>query len=190
MVTKHVLEYFSELKKIMDATEEEKIEEVVDLILGKYANHKHIFIFGNGGSATTASHFACDINKGVSVGLEKRFRVICLNDNIATMLAYANDISHKEIFVEQLKNFLNPGDLVIGISSSGNSRNVINAIEYANKNQAATVAFTGAGGGMLSKNAVVSIIVPTKDTQKIEDTHLIIIHIIMQILVKKLIITG
>jgi len=93
---------------------------------------------GNGGSGSTASHAAADLNKGVSYGREKRFRVMSLNDNMATLTAYANDVSYSDAFVEQLKNFLHPGDLVIGISGSGNSPNILKAIEYANQQGAIT----------------------------------------------------
>ena len=98
---------------------------------------------GNGGSGASASHAAGDLNKGVSYGREKRFRVISLNDNLATLTAYANDVSYVDVFVEQLKNFLRPGDLVIAISGSGNSPNVLKAIEYANQQGAITVGLTG-----------------------------------------------
>ena len=141
---------------------------------------------GNGGSASTASHFACDINKGVVNGLEKRFRVVCLSDNIPTILAYANDQAYDAIFVEQLANFLTKNDLVIGISGSGNSTNVINAIQYANENSAITIGLTGFNGGELAKVAHQSIIVPSDDMQKIEDMHLIMVHMVMQILNEKL----
>jgi len=103
--------------------------------------------FAGGGSGATASHFACDINKGVCFGLPKRIKVICLNDNIPTIPAYANDVSYDDVFVEQLKNFLGAGDLVIGISGSGNSSNVIKAVEYANENEAVFAALTGFAGG-------------------------------------------
>jgi D-sedoheptulose 7-phosphate isomerase len=158
----------------------------VHVILDAYENQRSIFIMGNGGSGATASHFACDINKGASSGLEKRFKVFCLNDNVPTMLAYANDNSYEDIFVEQLKNFLKPEDVIIGISGSGNSKNVIKAIQYANKNEAKSVALTGFDGGKLAEVAKISLTIPVNDMQKTEDVHFILIHMIMQILCKKL----
>jgi len=147
-------------------------------------------LFGNGGSGSTASHFACDINKGVSYGHDKRFKVICLNDNIPTMLAYANDSSYDDIFIEQLKNFLSPGDVVFGISGSGNSENVMRAIEYGNSNGAKTLGFTGFEGGRLGKAAGLSINIASDDMQKIEDIHLILTHMIMQAFCKSLGVPG
>jgi len=182
MYKEYILEYFTEFKKILDSISIDKLSKMIDLILEAYNNERRIFIFGNGGSALCASHFSCDINKGVSFGLEKRFKVICLNDNVATMLAYANDISYADIFTEQLKNFLKPNDLVIGISASGNSENVLRAIDYGNEKKAKTIGLTGFDGGKLAKISQFALIVGADDMQKVEDAHLIISHIIMQIL--------
>ncbi len=118
------------------------LEKVVEFLERAYQSENQIFVMGNGGSSSTASHFACDINKGTCGGEKKRFRVICPNDNVPTMLAYANDMSYDDVFVEQLKNFLKPDDVVVGISGSGNSKNVVKAIEYANANRATSVALT------------------------------------------------
>lgn len=186
MIKESILKYSSGLKAAIDGLSMDKLEQVIDLMLKAYNAEKQIFVFGNGGSGATASHFACDINKGVSFGLEKRFKIICLNDNIATMLAYANDSSYDDIFVEQLKNFLQSGDLVIGISGSGNSLNVIKAVEYANEKRAVTVVFTGFNGGRLSAIVKTALIVPVNDMQQIEDAHLILTHVIMRVLYAKL----
>ncbi len=186
MIKEFALRYVSDLKNAISNHVLEQLEKVVDSMLQVYENCNQIFIMGNGGSGVTASHFACDINKGVSFGFEKKFKVICLNDNIATILAYANDNTYDDIFVEQLKNFLKPNDIVIGISGSGNSNNVIKAIEYANSLKTMSVAFTGFDGGELAKIAMLPLIVPVHDMQKVEDIHLILTHIIMQILLRKL----
>ena len=177
-----VHDYFQELSIAAGNISSENFVQVVDTLLRAYKRECSIFVMGNGGSASTASHFACDINKGVSLGLAKRFRMICLNDNIPTMLAYANDNAYEDIFVEQLKNFLEPDDVVIGISGSGNSGNVIKAIQYANGRDATTIAFTGFDGGKLAKTARVSMVIPVNDMQKVEDIHLILTHILMQFL--------
>lgn len=145
MVREFARNYFNELKRVLDCLPLDKIEEFVEYLLAAYEGEKHIFVFGNGGSGVTASHFACDINKGVSSG-PKRFKVMCLNDNIPIILAYANDMSYEDIFVEQLRNYLKPLDCVIGISGSGNSRNVLKAIEYANTAGAKTFGITGYDG--------------------------------------------
>lgn len=118
--------------------------------------------------------------------IEKKFKVICLNDNIPTMLAYANDLSYEKVFVEQLKNFLQPGDVVIGISGSGNSENVIQAVLYAKENQAKTVGLTGFNGGRLAQLVDIPLIASIHDMQKVEDVHMIVVHMIMQYLGKAL----
>jgi len=139
-----------------------------------------IFVLGNGGSGATASHWVCDMNKGASYGAELRFRMISLCDNFPTVMAYSNDVSYEVIFVEQLKNFLKPGDLVIGISGSGNSPNVIRAIEYANEQGAMTVGLSGYSGGQLRAKSKLSVHFPVSDMQMVEDLHMMTAHICMQ----------
>lgn len=178
--------YIKEEKSLLDSIPLEKFEEVVELLHSAYDRGNRVFVFGNGGSGATAAHLACDLNKGVCNGSQKRFKVICLNDNVSTMLAYANDNSYEDIFVEQLKNFIEADDLVIGISSSGNSSNVIKAIQYANENGAISVAFTGFDGGLLVKTARTSILIPASDMQKVEDLHLVLTHMMMQVLSARL----
>ena len=186
MVQDIASKYLNELKDVLATIPLDRFEEMLYAMIRTYNNGNLIFIMGNGGSGATASHLAGDINKGVSSGLAKRFRVICLNDNIPTILAYANDNSYDDIFVEQLKNFLNSGDLVIGISGSGNSANVIKAFQYANGGGAMSIAMTGFDGGKLAKIAKIPIVIPVSDMQKVEDIHLILSHMIMQVLYKKL----
>ena len=174
--------YLSGLIDVLEHFDKGKFETIVNLMLQAYETEKRIFIMGNGGSGATASHFACDINKGCCLDVEKRFKMICLNDNIPTILAYANDLSYHHVFVEQMKNFFTPGDLVIGISGSGNSENVIRAIRYANKNGGQTIGFSGFSGGKLAEVAHVPFIAQIDDMQKVEDVHMILIHMIMQAL--------
>src|SRR5205807_7564443 len=112
---------------------------------------------GNGGSASTASHFATDMVKGASYGRSSRFRVMALTDSLPTLTAYSNDVSYECVFVEQLKNFAEPGDVVIAISSSGNSPNVLRAIEYANSMGCTTIAMSGRDGGKLGPLAQINI---------------------------------
>ncbi len=186
MIKEFALHYLAELEDAIKSLDIDKLEKVISLISWAYERGHQIFIMGNGGSGSTASHFACDINKGIGFGLERRFKVICLNDNIPTILAYANDNSYEDIFVEQLKNFLNPDDIVIGISGSGNSENVLRAVRYANENGAKAIGLTGFDGGKLAKLAQTTFVVPVNDMQKVEDIHLILTHMIMHILYKKL----
>jgi D-sedoheptulose 7-phosphate isomerase len=178
--------YLVDLKDLLDRFDHDVFEKIVDLILAAYENEKHIFIMGNGGSGSTASHFACDINKGCCLDLDKKFKMISLSDSIPTMLAYANDLSYDAIFVEQMKNFFKPGDLVIGISGSGNSENVLQAIKYANENNGTTIGLSGYSGGKLSAMVDVSLVADIQDMQKTEDVHMIVIHMIMQAVFRSL----
>jgi D-sedoheptulose 7-phosphate isomerase len=180
MDKKYIFKYLTELKTAVDVITWESVEGIISLILSAYKNKKQIFVFGNGGSGAAASHFTCDLNKGTCFKTKKKFKVICLNDNMPSILAYANDISYSGIFAAQLKNYLNPGDLVIGISVSGNSENVLKAIQYANSKKAKTIALTGFDGGRLVKLSKVAFVAPTKDMQQVEDIHSILLHIIMK----------
>jgi D-sedoheptulose 7-phosphate isomerase len=139
---------------------------------------RQIFVCGNGGSAATASHFATDMLKGASYGRPVRFRILALTDSVSTLTAYANDVSYEAVFVEQLKNFARPGDLVMGISGSGNSPNVLRAIEYANSIGCRTLALTGRDGGRLAPLAQLTIHVPEPHMGRIEDAHLVVCHMI------------
>ena len=176
--------YLRELKDLLDIFPHEQFEDVVECLMDAYEKHRMIFVMGNGGSGATASHFACDINKGTCLSLNKKFRVSCLNDNISAVLAYANDLSFEDIFVEQMKNFFRPGDIVIGISGSGNSANVLKAINYASENGGRTIGFCGYEGGKLGEMVELPLIIKSKDMQKIEDLHMIIVHMLMQALSK------
>ena len=139
----HFEEYIKKEIEIIQQLDIVAIEKVANMMLDAYQRGAHVFICGNGGSAASASHITGDFIKGASFGLEKRWRFICLNDNITSMMALANDISYDDIFVEPLKNFANKGDLFIGISGSGNSANVVKAMEYAKTTGLATVALCG-----------------------------------------------
>jgi D-sedoheptulose 7-phosphate isomerase len=178
--------YLNELKDLLNIFPHDRFEEIGKALLSAYEDDKQVFIMGNGGSGSTASHFVCDINKGSCFNLEKRFKVFCLNDNIPTILAYANDLSYDKIFVEQLKNFLRPGDLVIGISGSGNSENVLQAVSYAKEKGAKTIGLSGFSGGKLSKMADIPFVALINDMQKVEDVHMIVVHMLMQYLCKEL----
>lgn len=172
-----ITNYFNTLIKTLNLLDKEEITTFVSVLKEAKKNDNTIYIMGNGGSATTASHFACNFNKELSFNKSNRFKMICLNDNTPTLLAYANDISYDVIFVEQLKNFLKKEDVVIGISGSGNSMNIINAIEFANSIGAITVGLTGFDGGKLKKIAKYSVNTNLNDMQITEDIHLSLCHI-------------
>ena len=175
--------YIGNLKTCLDNLNTQEIELFINILLNAKNNGNNIFIMGNGGSASTASHFCCDFNKGASYQKEgKRFKFICLNDNVATMMAYANDVSYDDIFEKKKKNFLNTNDVVIGISGSGNSKNVLKAIEYANRHNATTVGLTGYNGGKLKLISKHSVNTNFDDMQISEDIHMMLCHMIMQIL--------
>lgn len=178
-------QYIKDLNDAMGQLDAAEFAHFMQSLSDALDREVQVFICGNGGSASTASHFGCDINKGVSHGKQKRFKVICLNDNIPTMLAYANDLHYDEVFVEQLKNFMNAGDLIIGISGSGNSENIIRAVRYGNENGAGTYGLCGCGGGRLRDAAHNAITVQSNDMQKIEDIHLIVVHAAMQYLMSQ-----
>jgi D-sedoheptulose 7-phosphate isomerase len=182
MIRQMFLDYTQGLKEALDLIPTDAAEKFLELLESAYLDGRQVFLMGNGGSGASASHAAGDLNKGVSYGREKRFRVISLNDNLATLTAYANDVSYVDVFVEQLKNFLHPGDLVIAISGSGNSPNVLKAIEYANQQGAITVGLTGFNGGKLADLAKVPVHVPVHDMQKVEDIHMMLFHVAMQVL--------
>ena len=178
-------DYTSRLKLAIDGIDRKQIDHFAKILLEHYDQGNSIFIFGNGGSGATASHVVCDFNKGVSLELEKKFKFICLNDNVGSILAYANDLAYEEIFCQQLSNYLTVKDLVIGISGSGNSKNVLKAIEYAKKVGAKTFSLCGYDGGKLKKiDSVNCIHVAVNDMQIVEDCHMIIFHMLMQIIHK------
>lgn len=147
-------------------------------------NNKKVFICGNGGSAATASHFVCDLAKGTIVKGRKRFKVIGLTDNIPLMTAWSNDTSYANLFKEQLENLIEEGDVVIGISGSGNSENVLNALLLANERLAITIGLTGFEGGKLKGVAQECLVVPSNSMEQIEDIHLMLEHLICTYLKK------
>lgn len=151
-----------------------------------YEKETSVYIFGNGGSAATASHFVCDFNKGISGDSPKKFRLRCLNDNIPTLMAVANDIGYEDIFVYQLKGILKEEDTVVAISGSGNSPNIIKAVEYAREQGAAVIGLTGYQGGRLKELSDISLHVPIENMQVTEDVHMIFDHMMMSILSKYL----
>lgn len=190
MDNKFSIEYLSRLNDVLAAFPHERFEEIGQALLTAYHKEKQVFIMGNGGSGSTASHFVCDINKGCCLPLEKKFKVMCLNDNIPSILAYANDLSYDKIFIEPIKNFLKRGDLVIGISGSGNSENVLQAVEYGNTKNAKTIGLSGFDGGKLAQIADIPFVVKIHDMQKVEDVHMIVVHMLMQYLCRALNIQG
>ena len=178
-------EYLGAIREILDLIEDELIDKIdkIAILLLEARNNKHtIFTMGNGGSASTASHFVGDLSKGTIVEGFPRFKAAALTDNIPNMLAWGNDLSYDEIFIEQLKNLMEPGDVVIGISGSGNSTNIVKAIQYANDNGGITVGLSGYDGGQLAQCVQESICVPSSYMQRVEDMHLLIEHLLTSVI--------
>jgi len=152
--------------------------EIYNIIRNARDKNNQIFIMGNGGSASTASHFVSDLLKTSITNQNNRFKAMSLSDNVPVLLAWANDVSYDKIFSHQLENFLQKNDIVIGISGSGNSKNVLDAIKFANQKQAITIGLSGKGGGQLSKLTKINLTVQSDDMLTIETMHLLICHLI------------
>lgn len=170
--------YRQELLGAIDSIPLDKVQTAIEWIQQALDEGRQIFTCGNGGSASTASHFICDMVKGASYNREKRFRMMALTDSLPTITAYSNDVSYDVVFVEQLKNFARPGDILISISGSGNSPNVLRAVEYANSIGVKTVGLTGRDGGQLGKLSQLEINVGHPHMGRIEDGHMIVCHMI------------
>lgn len=174
--------YIKKLSLTLKAMHPEAIDQAIGVIAKVWQAGKQIIVLGNGGSAMTALHYITDWNKMIPAATGKPFRGRTLLDNLGLITAYGNDISYQDIFVEQLKNMLQPGDLVIAISGSGNSENVIRAVQYANQHQAMTLGMCGYDGGKLKRCAQYYVHVNIHDMQISEDIHAMFGHIVMQTL--------
>ena len=184
-VKKRSKDYIRDVETILGKMEKDfpvKAVEIVSVLMEARDSGRRVYVLGNGGSASTASHMASDLNKGANRKDAPRFKAVALTENTPLMLAWANDSSYEDVFVEQLRNHLEPNDVVICISGSGNSVNILKAAEYANSKGAATIGLTGFDGGKLSKIARVSYIVPCQCMQQVEDIHLLIEHMLSLIL--------
>lgn len=170
--------YIEQVRATIAGLDIEKIERIVGVLQEARKERKRIFILGNGGSAATASHFACDLNKGAICSGQPRFRAVALTDCLPLLLAWANDTSYGDIFSQQLENHVEPGDVVIGISGSGNSMNVVNALKLANLRGATTIALTGFDGGKVKDIAHICLIVHNNTMEQVEDVHLMLEHAI------------
>ncbi|MDO5330490.1 MAG: SIS domain-containing protein [Bacillota bacterium] len=168
--------------EIIEKLDVDSLNEALNCLLRHFEAGSRVYIMGNGGSSATASHFVCDFNKGVCSELDKRFDFICLNDNIPTLMAVANDISFENVFLYQLEHKLKKEDLVIAISGSGNSHNVVKAVEYAKSIGSEIIAMTGYSGGKLAKLCDIHMHVPVDDMQITEDLHMGFDHMMMKIL--------
>lgn len=172
----HVHDYFARLVEAIESVDVAAVEAWISRLEHARSAGSTIFVCGNGGSAATASHFAADIGKGASYGRPQRFRVVALTDSIPTITAYANDVGYEVVFAEQLRNLATPGDLLVAISGSGTSPNIIRAIEAANGLGVDVVALTGFDGGVCAPMADISVNVPSDHMGRIEDVHMALCH--------------
>jgi D-sedoheptulose 7-phosphate isomerase len=170
--------YKTGVLQAIETIELEKVGQAIDILIQARDEGRRIFVCGNGGSASTASHFVCDMVKGASFQRGRRFRIMALTDSLPTITAYANDAGYDCVFVEQLKNFAEPGDVVMAISGSGNSPNVLRAVEYANSIGCRTIALSGRNGGKLGPMAQLNLQASEPHMGRIEDVHMIVMHMI------------
>lgn len=182
--TKQIKSYIELEQQVLSELPVDQIDQVIQVLEKARLSRKQIYICGNGGSASTASHFESDFNKGISCGLEIKYNFKCLNDNIPLMTAIANDIGYDSIFLTQLDNKIMADDILIGISGSGNSENIIKAFQYATVRGAKTIALVGYDGGKMMRIADYVIHINVNHMQVSEDVHLMLGHMMMSILRK------
>ncbi len=173
-----IANYVAAQKGALDSIPADAVERLIQTLQRTLAEDRQIFVFGNGGSAANASHFATDLGKGSSDKLGKRFRVLSLNDNVSWMTALGNDYAYDEIFVRQLQNYAKPGDVVLTMSVSGNSPNVVKAVDWAAKNGLHTIALVGAKRGRLAVLAETVIVIDSEHYGRVEDAHMGICHML------------
>ncbi len=179
MIAPHVDEYIERLQEALDALPREVLATLSETLFRAYRNSKQVFVLGNGGSSSTASHMAADLAKNTIGPNMKRFRIVSLNDNAAIMTALANDLGYENVFSEQLSNLIQAGDVLIVVSASGNSPNVLKAIRYARSRSAEVVGLLGFDGGQAAELADIPLIVPSDHYGVVEDVHLIVNHILV-----------
>lgn len=170
--------YFNDIKIALDVMPVDSIIRVAETLEEARSYRKPVYIFGNGGSAATASHCACDFAKGASCSGKPRIKAMALNDNVPLLSAWANDESYEQVYAQQLENFIEEGDIAIGISVSGNSPNVLNGIKVARSKGATTIGFTCAQGGRLKDLVDIAVRVPLNNMEQVEDLHLLLEHVI------------
>ncbi|MBA2513556.1 MAG: SIS domain-containing protein [Solirubrobacterales bacterium] len=179
-VDQHVTDYVARLHAAVDALPRDALVTLGDMLFRAYQNGKQVLTLGNGGSASTASHMSADLGKNTIKANMRRFRVLSLNDNVSLLTALANDVGYENVFSEQLKNLIRPGDLLIVISASGNSPNVLEAIRCAQATSAEVAGLLGFGGGEAARMVDLAIVIESSDYGVVEDLHLIINHILVE----------
>ena len=173
--------YFSRLSSTLECLPFAIIDKVAEVLLRAYRDRRSVFLFGNGGSAALASHFACDLGKGTVVNGCERFRVMSLTDNIPMLTAWANDSRYEDVFAEQLRNFVQAGDVAFAISGSGNSPNILQGLQVAREAGAYNIGLTGYQGGKMKALCDLCMVMPSENMQVIEDLHLSVSHCIFSV---------
>jgi len=179
MYKEMISQYEQELIPGIHGIDDAEFGKLIDMLVRAYRENKQVFIAGNGGSAATANHFVCDFGKNAVRGGKRRFRILSICDNIEKITALSNDIAFDEIFRFQLGNLMQEGDVLIVISASGNSPNVVNACEYAKTKNASIAALLGFSGGKVKAYADACLLTPSESYERIEDIHLIIMHMVV-----------
>lgn len=177
-----VQRYFNELKTTLDLIDNHTVDATIEVLHQARLDGRKVFVMGNGGSASTATHFVCDLAKNTRTATLPDYKVIGLSDNMAIVSAYANDDGYENVFSFQLKNLVEEGDVVIGISTSGNSPNVLNGVAAANEAGATTIGFTGFNSGKLGDMVDIEVHVPSDCIEQVEDIHLVLEHLVTKVL--------
>jgi len=182
--------YIDDLTGLLKTIDLDAVERVGAVIWQAYRDGRTVFLIGNGGSAATASHFACDLAKGATVPGKRRVRAVSLTDNVALMTAIGNDIGYEELFTEQIANLARQGDVLVAISASGNSPNILHTLRWAKENGLVTVAVLGFDGGEAAKIAQHVVLAESRNYGLVEDFHLIFEHAVSQWLRQKIEVEG
>ena len=177
--------YLANVKTLLDAIEPSQIDALTDALFVAWQNNRRVLLMGNGGSGSTVSHIVNDMQKNIGLESGRPVRALCLSDCAPLMMAWANDTHWDNIFAPQVQCWAEPGDVVIGVSGSGNSMNVINAITAANAIGAVTFGLAGYGGGKLKEAAQHCLVVPSDNMQRIEDVHMIVLHLVFSALLER-----
>ena len=183
--TEEITNYYARLEKTIESLDKEALNQVMNLLQDAYKKESRIYVCGNGGSASTASHIMNDFNKGLSYDQDKKWHLVCLNDNVATLMAISNDDSYDKVFSKQLEGNITKDDILLAISGSGNSKNIIEAVKEAQKVGVKVVGMTGYDGGKLYQMSDFNMHVPINDMQITEDIHLTFNHMMMSVFYKK-----
>jgi D-sedoheptulose 7-phosphate isomerase len=171
-------DYIKAQKAALDSIPPGAVEELIEMLRGALVEDRQVFVFGNGGSAVNASHFATDLGKGASDKLNRRFRILSLNDNVGWMTALANDYAYEDVFVGQLQNYARPGDVALALSVSGNSPNCVKALEWSRTNRLRTIALVGAKRGRMAEIAEQVIVINDTHYGRVEDAQMGVCHLL------------